>query len=95
MNIFRKKRTPHPDAPFLFGTHQGDIFTPGAMSTALNTRVGNPIYSVRGAGNAAGSLRVLQEPQVFQSLALPSSPVQGVPVGYMTLQGLLDEEPTT
>ena len=94
MNIFRRKRIPHPQAPGLIQYHAGDVFNPGAMNMVPELMVGNPEFLIKGPGIVVGSMRVLQSQPAFQNLALMTEPPQGTPVGSFGFQGLLTSEPT-
>lgn len=94
MNIFRRKRIAHPDAPGMIQYHAGDVFNPGAMNLAPELMVGNPEYLLKGPGIVVGSLRVTAMQPVYQHLALMTEPLQGYPVGSMQFSGLLSAEPT-
>lgn len=94
MNIFKRKRIAHPQAPGLIQYHAGDTFHPGAMNMVPELMVGNPEYLIKGPGIVVGSMRVTQPQPAFQHLALMVEPPQGTPVGTFAFQGLLSSEPT-
>jgi len=78
----------------LYQAHQGEIFTPGAPVFAFDQLFSNPVFLYHGTGTPVKELKVFEGPQVYQGLALPTNAYQGVPVGVLALQGLIDSEPS-
>jgi hypothetical protein len=88
MNPFIRKRVANPGNPQYYFT-AGDVFNGGAEHLAFESVLLHPLQGI--GGIVAGSLRVTQPPQIYQSLALPLQPfVGGIGAGSYQLQALTD-----
>lgn len=65
---------------------KGRVFNPGAENFFPIKTVTDPLYRLRGAGTPAGSLRVLQPPQSFAPLAVPTNGLGGQQPGNIIFQ---------
>lgn len=81
----------HPTADELYQYALGEIYTPGAQGEVFLPLTTNPLYSFRGTGRLAGSLRPTQPPQV---IVQPAVMVAGIPTiaGTFAFQGVTDPD---
>ena len=91
----RKKPVAHAHAPELYRYRHGQIFTNGAEEYVLDQPQTLPIILYKGAGSAAGQLRVLQHPQVYANLAVATSSLGGLQSGQLILQPLISDPNST
>lgn len=93
MNLFflkpRKRSKNHPLVQYTVGDN---LTASDALRHAPEMIVGLPETLLKGPGVIAGSLAVIQPPQVYQNITLPTSPYQGIPVGSLVYQGLITDE---
>jgi hypothetical protein len=83
-------RIAHPLAHQFYNYHLGIRFDPGAMAEAFVPAFQLPVLSFRGRARLAGSLRVLQHPQVWFKQQRGVSGLGGIQAGQVLGQPLLD-----
>lgn len=91
LNWFRKKRC---NTAGIYDYHQGMILTNGAQEMVLQPFQTYPLQVVKGPGQYAGSLKIIDGPQLeylYAAFARPA--VQGNYAGMLYSQPLLDHEP--
>jgi hypothetical protein len=90
MNPFRRKKIQHGTPDLYYYTH-GDVFTPGAENLAYETNLLHPLQGIGGIG-VKRSLRPIQPPQLYQSIALPTQALlSGVQAGQLVTQPLTED----
>lgn len=80
----------HPLAEELYHYILGIRFDPGAQAEVFQPLFGLPLISFRGNARLAGSLRVLQHPQVWFHRQVGIQGVGGLQAGQIISQPLID-----
>lgn len=74
----------------LFNFRLGIRFDPGAQAEAYDPAIQNPVFTFRGAGRLAGSLRALAGPQIWFNQLTGIQGIGGLQSGSLISQPLLD-----
>jgi hypothetical protein len=87
-----KRKVAHPTAPGLYNYTLGRTFSNGSESMGFEPRFSLPLFSYKGVGTVAGSLRPLSSPQVYVAQAVPMNGLGGLQAGQFVSAPLVNND---